>query len=87
MPYLPPLPPQLAGATVWAVVKELLLEPKEYTVFNKTLEYIRNDPRVTVRLGGNISGRDPLLRPTPLPSLDPPAVCWPWPFVRRLRLR
>lgn len=46
----------LAGATVWAVVKELLLEPKEYTVFNKTLEFIKNDPRVTVRLGGSISG-------------------------------
>jgi len=46
----------LAAATVWAVVKELLLEPKEYTVFNKTLEYIKSDPRVTVRLGGNISG-------------------------------
>jgi len=46
----------LAGATVWAVVKELLLEPKEYTVFNKTLDYIKNDPRVTVRLGGSISG-------------------------------
>mmetsp|Transcript_13726 Transcript_13726/g.32518 ORF Transcript_13726/g.32518 Transcript_13726/m.32518 type:complete len:252 (-) Transcript_13726:96-851(-) len=46
----------LAGATVWAVVKELLLEPKEYMVFNKTLEYIKSDPRVTVRLGESISG-------------------------------
>ena len=45
-----------AAAVVWAVVNELLIQPREYTCFNITLEKLRNDPRVTVRLGTPISG-------------------------------
>jgi TIM21 len=46
----------VAGAVLWAVVKELIIEPKEYTAFNMALERLRDDPRVTVRLGTPISG-------------------------------
>jgi len=51
----------LAGAGVllaalYAVVSELFFEGKEYTVFNKALERIQSDPRVSVRLGSPITG-------------------------------
>lgn len=46
----------VAGAAAWAVIKELVLEPKEYKVFHVALERIRSDPRVTVRLGSPLSG-------------------------------
>eukprot|EP00884_Botryococcus_braunii_P008078 jgi/Botrbrau1/17271/Bobra.0015s0029.1 len=45
-----------AGAVLWAVVKELIIEPKEYKAFNMALDRLRDDPRVTVRLGTPISG-------------------------------
>eukprot|EP00976_Prorocentrum_cordatum_P090711 1188226-Prorocentrum_minimum.AAC.1 len=38
------------------VVSELFFEGKEYTVFNKSLERIQQDPRVSVRLGSPITG-------------------------------
>ncbi|KFM24274.1 Mitochondrial import inner membrane translocase subunit tim21 [Auxenochlorella protothecoides] len=40
-----------AAAVLYAAVNELLLQPAEYTCYNKTLDLIRDDPRVTVRLG------------------------------------
>lgn len=43
-------------AVLWAAINELLLEPKEHKCFNLSLEKLRNDPRVTVRLGTPISG-------------------------------
>ena len=46
----------VALVAAWAVVKELLLEPAEYRYFNEALEKVREDPRVTVRLGQPISG-------------------------------
>ena len=45
-----------SGAVLWAVVNELLIQPREYTAFNMTLERLRDDPRVTVRLGTPVSG-------------------------------
>ncbi|KAK9795197.1 hypothetical protein WJX73_004391 [Symbiochloris irregularis] len=46
----------LAAAVLWATVNELLIQPREYTCFNLALEKLREDPRVTVRLGTPISG-------------------------------
>ena len=46
----------VAAAVVWAVVNELLIQPREYTCFNITLKKLQDDPRVTVRLGTPISG-------------------------------
>lgn len=45
-----------AAAVVWAVVNELLIQPREYTCFNLTLKKLQDDPRVTIRLGTPISG-------------------------------
>ena len=45
-----------AGAILYAAVNELLIQPKEYACFNLALEKLRDDPRVTVRLGSPISG-------------------------------
>ena len=45
-----------AGAIIYAAVNELLIQPKEYACFNLALEKLRQDPRVTVRLGSPISG-------------------------------
>mmetsp|Transcript_1691 Transcript_1691/g.3410 ORF Transcript_1691/g.3410 Transcript_1691/m.3410 type:complete len:275 (-) Transcript_1691:272-1096(-) len=45
----------LLGAA-YAVISELFFEGKEYTVFNKSLERIQQDPRVSVRLGSPITG-------------------------------
>jgi hypothetical protein len=41
---------------IWAVVNELLIQPREYTCFNITLKKLQEDPRVTVRLGTPVSG-------------------------------
>lgn len=46
----------VTGAVLWAVFKELVIEPKEYKAFNMALDRLRDDPRVTVRLGTPISG-------------------------------
>ncbi|KAL3160602.1 hypothetical protein ABBQ32_010533 [Trebouxia sp. C0010 RCD-2024] len=43
-------------AILWTAVSSLLIQPKEYTCFNVTLDKLRDDPRVTVRLGTPISG-------------------------------
>lgn len=43
-------------AILWTAVSSLLIQPKEYTCFNLTLDKLRDDPRVTVRLGTPISG-------------------------------
>lgn len=45
-----------AAAVIWAVVNELLIQPREYTCFNITLKKLQEDPRVTVRLGTPVSG-------------------------------
>lgn len=44
-----------AGAVAYAALNELLFQPKEYQCFNHTLAKIKDDPRVTVRLGTPIS--------------------------------
>lgn len=36
---------------LYAAVSELLLQPAEYVAYSKTLERVKDDPRVTVRLG------------------------------------
>ena len=50
----PPLP--CAGAVLWAVVNELLIQPREYSAFNLSLERLRDDPRIMVTLGTPVSG-------------------------------
>lgn len=40
-----------AGAVIYAALNELLFQPKEYQCYNSTLQLIKDDPRVTVRLG------------------------------------
>ena len=44
-----------AAAVLYAALKELVFSPKEYECFNTTLNKIKDDPRVTVRLGAPIS--------------------------------
>ncbi|CAI5530720.1 unnamed protein product [Closterium sp. Naga37s-1] len=46
----------VAAGAAYFVVKELLLEPKEYKVFNKALQRVQNDPQVISRLGSPITG-------------------------------
>lgn len=41
---------------MWAVVNELLIQPREYTAFNLTLDRLREDPRIMVTLGTPVSG-------------------------------
>ncbi|KAI3434373.1 hypothetical protein D9Q98_002452 [Chlorella vulgaris] len=45
-----------AGAVAYAAVNELVLQPQEYKCFNHTLTKIKDDPRVTVRLGSPVTG-------------------------------
>jgi import inner membrane translocase subunit TIM21 len=45
-----------AGAVLWAVVNELLIQPREYTAFNLSLDKLRDDPRIMVTLGTPVSG-------------------------------
>lgn len=47
----PPRALQFAAAVIYAAAKELLLQPKEYTCYSQALDRIKDDPRVTVRLG------------------------------------
>lgn len=42
---------QFAAAVVYAALNELVFSPKEYVCYTKTLNKIKDDPRVTVRLG------------------------------------
>ncbi|GAQ86631.1 hypothetical protein KFL_003010070 [Klebsormidium nitens] len=46
----------LAAAAMFYVAKELLIEPKEYKVFNKALDRVKNDSQVAVRIGRPITG-------------------------------
>ncbi|XP_024018415.1 probable mitochondrial import inner membrane translocase subunit TIM21 [Morus notabilis] len=46
----------IAAAAGYAVFKELIFEPKEYTVFNKALKRIQDDAEVRVRIGYPITG-------------------------------
>ncbi|MCL7037331.1 hypothetical protein MKW94_022602 [Papaver nudicaule] len=46
----------LAIAAGYAVVKELILEPKEYKIFNKALNRIQDDPQVKSKIGSPITG-------------------------------
>ena len=45
-----------AVAVLWAVVNELLIQPREYTAFNLSLQKLRDDPRIMVMIGTPISG-------------------------------
>ena len=47
------------GAIVYTAVNSLLVQPKQYTVFNMALEKLRHDPRVTVRLGEALGACSP----------------------------
>ena len=40
-----------AAAVVYATLNTLLFKPKEYKCYNQTVERLKDDPRVTVRLG------------------------------------
>ena len=46
----------VALGAVWFSFKELIFEPKEQTVFNRALDKIAVDPRVTVRVGTPMTG-------------------------------
>ncbi|XP_073147159.1 probable mitochondrial import inner membrane translocase subunit TIM21 [Henckelia pumila] len=46
----------IAAAAGYAVFKELLFEPKEYKIFGKALERIKNDSQVRIRIGSPITG-------------------------------
>ncbi|MCL7026143.1 hypothetical protein MKW94_017001 [Papaver nudicaule] len=46
----------LAIAAGYAVVKELILEPKEYKIFNKALSRIQDDHQVKSKIGSPITG-------------------------------
>ncbi len=46
----------VAGAVLWTVANELLLQPREYTAFSLALDRLRDDPRVMVALGSPVSG-------------------------------
>ena len=48
--------PFAAGAVLWTVANELLLQPREYTAFSLALDRLRDDPRVMVALGSPVSG-------------------------------
>lgn len=49
------------GAIVYTAVNSLLVQPKQYTVFNMALEKLRHDPRVTVRLGEALEACSPCI--------------------------
>lgn len=44
-----------AAAVVYAALNELIFSPKEYQCYAATLDRIKDDPRVTVRLGSPLS--------------------------------
>lgn len=46
----------IAGAAAYAVFKELIFEPKEYTIFGKALERVQQDSQVKGRIGSPITG-------------------------------
>lgn len=48
---------QVLAAISWAFVSNYILDPAEYVCFNLTLEKLRQDPRITVRLGESIKGK------------------------------
>ncbi|WZZ17510.1 hypothetical protein YC2023_110599 [Brassica napus] len=46
----------VAGASGYAVFKELMFQPKEYKVFDKAFKRIQDDGQVRVRIGSPITG-------------------------------
>ncbi|KNA16721.1 hypothetical protein SOVF_086580 isoform A [Spinacia oleracea] len=46
----------IAAAAAYGVFKELIFEPKEYKIFSKALDKIKNDGQVRVRIGSPIKG-------------------------------
>jgi mitochondrial import inner membrane translocase subunit TIM21 len=44
-----------AAAVLYAAFKELFFSPKEYQCYSHTLERLKDDPRVTVRVGSPVS--------------------------------
>ncbi|KAJ7516302.1 hypothetical protein O6H91_22G052200 [Diphasiastrum complanatum] len=46
----------VAATAAYAVFKELILEPKEYKIFNKALDRVQHDSQVMVRIGTPITG-------------------------------
>ncbi|CAH8298067.1 unnamed protein product [Eruca vesicaria subsp. sativa] len=46
----------VAGASGYAVFKDLIFQPKEYKVFDKALKRIQDDGQVRVRIGSPITG-------------------------------
>ncbi|CAN6897919.1 unnamed protein product [Brassica oleracea] len=46
----------VAGASGYAVFKELMFQPKEYKIFDKALKRIQDDGQVRVRIGSPITG-------------------------------
>ncbi|CAM8899478.1 unnamed protein product [Rhodiola kirilowii] len=46
----------VAAAALYGVVKEIILEPKEYKVFNLALKRIQDDDQVRAKIGSPITG-------------------------------
>ncbi|CAD7696840.1 unnamed protein product [Ostreobium quekettii] len=44
------------GAIIWAFISTYIMDPLEYICFNLTLDKLRQDPRIIVRLGNTIKG-------------------------------
>jgi hypothetical protein len=47
---------QVLGFFVYNFVTNFILEPTYQTCFNSTLQKLKQDPRITVRLGNDIVG-------------------------------
>jgi hypothetical protein len=49
--------PQVLGFFVYNFVTNFILEPTYQTCFTNTLQKLKQDPRITVRLGNDIVGK------------------------------
>ena len=50
------MPLSSSGAILYAAASELLLQPKEMAAFSAALDRVKDDPRVSVRLGAPVTG-------------------------------
>eukprot|EP01025_Chloroclados_australasicus_P007751 TRINITY_DN12579_c0_g1_i5.p3 TRINITY_DN12579_c0_g1~~TRINITY_DN12579_c0_g1_i5.p3 ORF type:complete len:172 (-),score=26.26 TRINITY_DN12579_c0_g1_i5:235-750(-) len=46
----------IVGALAWAFISTMIIQPKEYKCFNITLNKLKEDPRITVRVGQEFMG-------------------------------
>eukprot|EP01023_Acetabularia_acetabulum_P007151 TRINITY_DN13040_c0_g2_i1.p2 TRINITY_DN13040_c0_g2~~TRINITY_DN13040_c0_g2_i1.p2 ORF type:complete len:228 (-),score=29.84 TRINITY_DN13040_c0_g2_i1:299-982(-) len=46
----------ILGALAWSFISTMIIQPKEYKCFNVTLNKLKDDPRITVRVGKEFMG-------------------------------